>query len=60
MHAIVEWNAKKMKIFNKKFGRITNVCKGFRYQKRVVTNTFSGKLQETNKEFDCEDFDTTY
>ena len=49
---------------NKKLGEMTKVFKGFINPKKVVTNTFSRKLQKTTisgtKELDLDDFETTF
>ena len=55
---IVEWNAKKLHNVNKNLGEMMKVFQGFRNPKRVVTSTFSRKLQKTTKELDLDHFKT--
>ena len=59
VHVIVDGNAKYLPKVNKKNGEKTKVFKGFRIlKKKVVTNTFSIKLQETTKELEFDNFET--
>ena len=59
IHLVVEWNTKGLHKINIKLDEMTKVVQGLINKKMVVTNTFSRKLQNTTKEFDLDNFETT-
>ena len=56
---IVGWNAKKLHKVNKKLGEMTKVFQGLRNPKKDGHKHFLWKLQNTTKELDLDDFETT-
>ena len=56
---IVEWNSKKLHKDNKNFGEMSKVFKVSEIPKNGGHKHFSRKLQNTTKELDLDDFETT-